>query len=95
MGDAKLDLLKAIMDAYPFEGGGNCIKAAVFHSHMLNTFKPAFDQLVVEQLIAHATTEGDDEPSVIDVVVMSDPNAWPLKKTKLDVVNPAPATEEE
>lgn len=45
MGDAKLDLLKAIMDAYPFEGGGNCIKAAVFHSHMLNTFKPAFDQL--------------------------------------------------
>ena len=77
MGDAKLDLLKAIMSAYPFEGGGNCIKAAVFHSHMLNTFKPAYDLLVVDQVQAHVITEPDDETPFTDVV------------------NPAPATEEE
>lgn len=67
MGNAALELLKKIMDYYPFEGGGNCTKAAVFHSHMLNDFRPAFEQLVPKPE-AFVPAEPDDETPLQDVV---------------------------
>lgn len=68
MGNAALELLKKIMDYYPFEGGGNCTKAAVFHSHMLNDLKPAYDAIVAARG-AYTPSEPDDETPLTDVVI--------------------------
>lgn len=59
MEDAAYALLKDIMAYYPFDGGGNCTKAAVFHSHMLNTFQPKFNALFPP--VAYQPTEPDEE----------------------------------
>jgi hypothetical protein len=69
MGDSAKALLQSIMNAYPFEGGGNCNKAAVFHSHMLNTFKPAFDALYPA---AAYVAPGPDEETPLEDVVNTD-----------------------
>ena len=45
MGNTAEYLLKSLFAVYPFEGGGNCTKAAVFHDYMLNQLKPAYDRL--------------------------------------------------
>lgn len=61
-------LLEQIISAYPIEGGGSCVKAAVFHSQMLNDFVPRYQALVADTK-AHVVTESDDETPIKDVVV--------------------------
>ena len=67
-------LLESIMSNYPVDGGGHCVKSAVFHSRMLNDFIPAYSRIVLDSK-AYTPSDPDDETPLDTVVPPEGDNA--------------------
>jgi len=79
MGNTAEYLLKSLFAVYPFEGGGNCTKAAVFHDYMLNQLKPAYDRLYPPVVTPATPVEGfvqsgPDDETPHESVVLTETN---------------------
>lgn len=84
-----LQLLDDIFNSYDPKIAASRISAANFHDRMMNQFFPRYYALSRPELQAFQDKTPDDETPLVEVVVMSDPNAWPLKNTGQDVVVPS------
>lgn len=86
MDQTYLQLLDDIFNSYDPKIAASRISAANFHDRMMNQFLPRYYALPRPEPAAYQDKTPDDETPLVEVVVMSDPNAWPLKKTGQDVV---------